>query len=68
MVGYYRPGDYRGSNLFLFGSGAASCVNLININADGLEMRPHRSFSICGAVGHSAETRHEPADTKCSIT
>jgi protease-4 len=37
VVSYYRPGDYRGS-IYSAPPGAASSVNLININADGLEM------------------------------
>ncbi|TFG90295.1 MAG: signal peptide peptidase SppA [Syntrophobacterales bacterium] len=37
VVSYYRPGDYRGS-IYSTPPGAASGVNLININADGLEM------------------------------
>jgi len=44
VVGYYRPGDYRGSIYSFSDTGAASCVNLININADGLEMQSSPQF------------------------
>ncbi len=38
VVSYYRPGGYKGSIYSAAAPGAASEVNLININADGLEM------------------------------
>ncbi|MEA5112949.1 MAG: signal peptide peptidase SppA [Geobacteraceae bacterium] len=38
VVSYCRPGDYRGSIYSTADPGGASGVNLININADGLEM------------------------------
>jgi protease-4 len=44
VVGYYRPGDYRGSIYSFSDTGAASGVNLININADGLEMLSSPQF------------------------
>ncbi len=43
VVSYYRPGDYRGS-IYSAPPGAASGVNLININADGLEMLASPQF------------------------
>jgi protease-4 len=44
VVNYYRPGDYRGSIYASPDTGAASGVNLININADGLEMLSSPQF------------------------
>jgi protease-4 len=44
VVGYYRPGDYRGSIYSASDIGAASSVNLINIHADGLEMLSSPQF------------------------
>lgn len=44
VVSYYRPGDYRGSIYSTPDTGAASGVNLININADGLEMLSSPQF------------------------
>ena len=44
VVNYYRPGDYRGSIYSASDTGAASGVNLININADGLEMLSSPQF------------------------
>lgn len=44
VVSYYRPGDYRGSIYSAAETGAASGVNLININADGLEMLSSPQF------------------------
>jgi len=44
VVSYTRPGDYRGSIYSAPNSGAASGVNLININADGLEMLSSPQF------------------------
>jgi protease-4 len=44
VVNYYRPGDYRGSIYSAADTGAASGVNLVNINADGLEMLSSPQF------------------------
>lgn len=44
VVSYYRPGDYRGSIYAAQNTGAASGVNLININADGLDMLSSPQF------------------------
>ena len=44
VVSYYRPGDYRGSIYSAADTGAASGVNLVNINADGLEMLSSPQF------------------------
>lgn len=44
VVSYYRPGDYRGSIYSAADAGAASGVNLITINADGLEMLSSPQF------------------------
>jgi protease-4 len=44
VVSYHRPGDYRGSIYAAPDTGAASDVNLININADGLEMLSSPQF------------------------
>lgn len=44
VVSYYRPGDYRGTIYSAADTGAASGVNLININADGLEMLSSPQF------------------------
>jgi protease IV len=44
VVSYYRPGDYRGSIYSAPDTGAAAGVNLININADGLEMLSSPQF------------------------
>ena len=38
VVTYYRPGSYRGSIYSGADTDASTAVNLININADGLEM------------------------------
>ncbi len=42
VVAYYRPGSYRGS--IYSGADADAAVNLININADGLEMLTSPQF------------------------
>lgn len=44
VVSYYRPGSYRGSIYSAPDTEAASGVNLININADGLEMLSSPQF------------------------
>lgn len=44
VVSYHRPGDYRGTIYSAADTGAASGVNLININADGLEMLSSPQF------------------------
>jgi len=44
VVSYYRSGDYRGSIYSAPDTGAASGVNLVNINADGLEMLSSPQF------------------------
>ncbi len=44
VVSYYRPGSYRGSIYSGSESDAAPAINLININADGLEMLSSPQF------------------------
>lgn len=44
VVSYYRPGSYRGSIYSGADTDAAPAVNLININADGLEMLSSPQF------------------------